>query len=187
MAEIGVSVNDKEARSFLARQHKYLLDVLNLDELKIQLYTDEVLDQNIQEKLMNTALERRTKLQELLHYLGRQGEPGLLALIAALRNCTGDPTQVQLAASLEQKYEKFHENPHRGSSCSTPSIPSSSYSTDGPARQHHQASEQFPIHVVRSVLLPSMQMGVIQHFKAAPTLFPVLLSGTFACGYVVHL
>jgi len=92
------SVNDKEARSFLARQHRYLLDVLNLDELKIQLYMDEVLYQNIQEKLMNTALKRRTKLQDLLHYLGRQGELGLLTLITALRNCTGDPTQVQLAA-----------------------------------------------------------------------------------------
>ena len=146
MTEIGVSVNDKEARRFLARQHRNLLDVLNLDELKIQLYTDEVLDDNIQEKLMNVALERRAKLQELLQYLSRQGEPGLLALIYALRKCTSDSTQVQLAATLEQKYQKFHEDPP-GSSCSTTSMPSSN-STDGTARQH-QASEQFPIHVVR--------------------------------------
>jgi len=149
MAEIGVPVNDKEAKRFLVRQHKHLLDVLNLDELKVLLYTDEVLDETIQEKLMNVALERRAKLQELLHYLGRQGEPGLLALIRALKNCTNDPSQVQLAATLEEKYQKFHEDP-QGSSCSTASLPS--YSTDGPARQHSPTAEQSPpIHVVRLI------------------------------------
>lgn len=98
---------DKIARKFLKQRHKDLLNGLNLDEIKVQLYADEVLDTKVQDKLMNASLGTRTKLEELLIYLTRQGEPGLLALINALKKCEDDPSQAKLGLELEQQYQMF--------------------------------------------------------------------------------
>ena len=101
------SGHDEIARRFLKRRHKDLLEGLNLDEIKVQLYSDEVLDTQVQEKLMNPSLGPRNKLEILLHYLTRQGEPGLLALIEGLKKCVEDPTQAKLGLDLELKYQEF--------------------------------------------------------------------------------
>lgn len=107
-----LSGHDKVARKFLKQRHKELLDGLNLEEIKVQLYTDEVLDPTVQDKLMNASLGERAKLEELLLYLTRQGEPGVLALINALKKCADDPSQVKLGQELEQQFQLFLSATH---------------------------------------------------------------------------
>ena len=110
------SGHDKIARKLLKQRHKDLLDGLNLDEIKVQLYSDEVLDTQVQDKLMNPSLGARNKLEILLHYLTRQGEPGLLALIEGLKKCVEDPSQAKLGLDLEQQYQTLLSTSNSGSS-----------------------------------------------------------------------
>jgi len=147
------SGHDKIARKFLKQHHKELLDGLNLDEIKTQLYADEVLDPKVQDKLMNASLGARTKLEELLYYLTRQGEPGLLALTSALKKCEDDPSQVKLGLDLEQQYQMFlstanHSTGSTNSSIITPGITSSSGSKRFSDADESDSCPRVPIHVV---------------------------------------
>lgn len=140
------SGHDKVARRFLKQRYKDLLDGLNLDEIKVQLYADEVLDTKVQDKLMNASLGTRTKLEELLYYLTRQGEPGLLALIRALKKCEDDPSQAKLGLDLEQQYQTFLASSNSIGSTESSSIVSRN--STGSRRISDDECDLYPIHMV---------------------------------------
>ena len=71
---------------------------------------------------MNASLGERAKLEELLLYLTRQGEPGLLALIDALKKCVEDPSQAKLGLDLEQQYQMFLSASHSVGSTGSSSL-----------------------------------------------------------------
>lgn len=144
------SGHDRTARRFLRQRHKELLDVLNLEEVMVQLYSDEVLDTQVQEKLMNPSFGARNKLQELLLYLTRQGEPGLLALIRALKECGDDPSQSKLGQDLEQQYHTFLSANSSIGSTESSSIVSSNRSrrTSDLDELSDSSYPRAPIHVV---------------------------------------
>ena len=143
------SGHDRIARRFLRQQHKDLLDVLNLEEVKVELYSDGVLDTQVQEKLINPSFGARNKLQELLFYLTRQGEPGLLALIEALKKCGDDPSQAKLGIDLEQQYRKFLSTNSSIGSTDSGSIASSNLSRRTSDLDESDASySKPPVHVV---------------------------------------
>ena len=143
------SGHDKVARRFLRQRHRELLDGLNLEEIKVQLYSDEVLDTQVQDKLMNPSFGARNKLQELLHYLTRQGEPGLLALIRALKKCADDPSQAKLGLDLEQQYHTFLSvNNSMGSTESSSIVSSNMSRRTSDLDEPDSAWPRAPIHVV---------------------------------------
>lgn len=146
------SGHDKLARRFFRQRHIELLEGLNLDEINVHLYANEVLDAKTQEKVMNTSLGSRTRLEELLIYLTRQGEPGLLALIGALKNCRGDPSQAKLGLDLEQQWQMFlttsHSTGSTGSSTFSRGMASSSGSKRVSDVDELDSCPKAPFHVV---------------------------------------
>ena len=151
------SGHDRIARRFLRQRHKELLDVLNLEEIKVQLYSDEVLDTQVQEKLMNPSFGARNKLQELLFYLTRQGEPGLLALIRALKKCGDDPSQSKLGFDLEQQYHTFlSENSSIGSTESSSIVSSNRSRRTSDLDESDGSYPRAPIHVVSQVMITTV-------------------------------
>ena len=157
------SGHDRNARKFLRQRHKELLDGLNLEEIKVQLYSDEVLDKQLQDKMMNPSLGARNKLEELLIYLTRQGEPGLLALIRALKKCGDDPSQAKLGLDLEQQYQNFVSVNSSIGSTESSSIVSHEVSSSNRSRITSDVDEsdsypRAPIHVVSSYCVAALHI-----------------------------